>query len=253
MIEWDAKALQLAITPFIPVELQRRRFQAMPVFTALARRAFKRTATNALQMVQPWYRWSGISSYLDCVAYADRAAHEIPTGSALNLDHATPGRFYSAGIVFFAQAMVDNIAEWLSDALHLPVEGSERNFLKKRFRRELPKRLPGAETVLVAYEDFVKDLDSRRQAWIHNLAGGAFPVADESPFEHPGTDRRRLAVMIDPAITVGSENYQNRVEQCIRKHGHYWYHLPDFTAGIFTGSSKFYLDWLRAALDGIPD
>jgi hypothetical protein len=45
-----------------------------------------------VKQVQPWCRWQGLSTYLDCVAYADRSAREIPNGTALGLEHITSGR-----------------------------------------------------------------------------------------------------------------------------------------------------------------
>src|SRR5262245_33557598 len=129
----DAEKLRLMVSYFVPVELQRRMFQTMSIFSELAGRGFKDTM-NGAQQVQPWTMWRGISTYLDCVAFADRSANEFPVGKDLNLVHVTPGQFYSAGTIFFTQAMIDSIADWLSEALPLPIKGGERNFRSPQFK-----------------------------------------------------------------------------------------------------------------------
>jgi hypothetical protein len=249
---WDEERLRLATSHFVPVELQRRGLQSEPIFSEVAQRAFH-PIPDGLQLVQPWYGWRGISTYQDCVAYADRAARELPTGRSLNLTHVTPGQFYSASIIFFAQALIDNIADWLSDAVPLQTRGGERNFRKGSFKRELKRRLPGADEVLVRQHLFVEEINARRQVWIHTLAGGALPVADGNPFDDPDTAEKRLGVPIDPGINPDEENYLRRVEACANANGgRYLYDLAEFTDKVFSGAKSFYSDWLRTALHGIP-
>src|SRR4051794_23684899 len=104
----DKDLKELRVAPLVPVELQRRGFMNLEIFKDLADRAFD-PIPGGVKQVQPWCRWQGLSQYLDCVAFADRAARELPAGSALDLTHITPGRFYSVGIVFFTQALIDNV------------------------------------------------------------------------------------------------------------------------------------------------
>jgi len=237
---------------FVPVELQRRGFQHKPIFAELAGRGFALVNAGAV-LVQPWCRWHGISTYLDCVAYADRSARSLPQGKDLNLTHVTPGRFYSAAIVFFAQAMLDNIAVWLCDALPLSVKGGDRHFLSSQFTRELKKKQGSSHALLEKHKAFVKEVNTYRQVWIHTLAGGAMPITDTNPFINPGTDDKFLRVPIDPAIQIGDENYQERIGQCAaRNGGRYLYEISEFTGRIFESASTFYLDWLRFALDVCP-
>jgi hypothetical protein len=251
MLSSDQHRLRLTVSYFVPVELQRRQFQTMPIFAELAGRGLKPTPDGA-QQVQPWCRWRGISTYLDCVAFADRSANGLPRGKDLNLEHVTPGQFYSAGTIFFAQALIDNIADWLSDALPLPIRGGERNFCSKQFRRDLKKRFPSAPALLEAKHEFIEEVNGYRQVWIHTLAGGAMPIADGDPFAGSDSANKSLGVPIDPAINIDEESYAKRVEQCAMKNnGRYLYELGVFTSRIFDGGSKFYLDWLRFALDNV--
>ena len=247
----DAKELRLMVSYFVPTELQRRNFHANTIFAELARRGFKPTPEGG-QQVQPWTKWRGISTYLDCVAFADRSGNRIPVGKDLNLEHVTPGQFYSAGIIFFTQAMIDGIADWLSNSLPLPIKGGERNFRSTQFKRELKKRFPISVGALAAHHSFVEEVNQYRQVWIHTLAGGAIPVADDNPFLHPERAGKFLGVPIDPAISPDEESYAKRVrESALKNGGRYLYRLDEFTRRIFDGASQFYLDWLRFSLDHI--
>jgi len=247
----DAERLRLMVSYFVPVELQRRNFHATSIFAELAGRGFKATPDGG-QQVQPWTKWRGISTYLDCVAFADRSANGFPVGKDLNVEHVTPGQFYSAGAIFFAQAMIDGIADWLSEALPLPIKGGERNFRSTQFKRELKKRFQMSIGVLAAHHGFVEEVNQYRQVWIHTLAGGAIPVADDNPFLNPESAGKFLGVPIDPAISPDEESYTKRVRECtLNNGGRYLYRLEEFTRRIFDGASQFYVDWLRFALDHI--
>ena len=247
----DDEGRRLRIAHFVPVELQRLGFQHNAIFSELADRGLK-PITDGARQVQPWCRWRGTSTYLDCVAFADRSAKAIPTGKDLNLEHVTPGQFYSASVIFFGQALLDNIAVWLCEALPLSVRGGERHFLSTQFKRELKKREPSSAGIIAAHEPFVKEVNTYRQVWIHSLAGGAMPISDISPFENPETANKYLGVPIEPAINFDQKNYLKRIEQCAMRHaGHYLYRIGDFTGRIFNAASVFYLDWLRFALDHI--
>jgi hypothetical protein len=247
----DEDLKKLRIAPFVPVELQHRGFMNLEIFMDLAERAFE-PVPEGVKQVQPWCRWQGLSQYLDCVAFADRAARELPTGSTLDLTHITPGRFYSVGIVFFAQALIDNVAVWLCDAVSLPVGGGDRHFLSSRFTRDLVRKLPPAHVELEKHRAFVAETNRYWQVWIHTISGGAIPTSDGNPFQHPETERRILGVPLDPAIQPDQENYRKRAEECARKNdGRYLDEIGNFTSHVFQATSDFYLGWLRLALDHI--
>jgi hypothetical protein len=221
------------------------------IFQELADRAWE-TASGGVKQIQPWCRWQGLSEYLDCVAFADRMATEIPTGRALDLTHVTPGRFYSVAIVFFAQALIDNLAVWLCDASSLPVSGGDRHFLSRRFKRELAKKWAHAAAVLTKHESFLEDTNKYRQVWIHTISGGAVPSADVNPFEYPDTEQKFLGVPIDPAVQPHLGDYSKRAEECARKNdGRYLYPIGDFTLRLFEATTALYMDWLRFSLDHI--
>lgn len=241
----------IAIGYFVPVELQRRQFHLEPVLTELVRRSFKPLADSEFQQVQPWCKWRAITTYLDCLAFADRAANGLPKGAQLSLEHVTPGQFYSAGAIFFAQAMIDNIAVWLCEAHDLQVSGGERNFLKKKFTWQLIGKHAQAEDLMATHSDFLEEVNRYRQVWIHTLAGGVIPIADGDPFSNPLV-AKFLGVPIDPAINIDETSYARRIEQCAtRNQGRYLYPLGEFTKRVFDGGKRFYLDWLRFSLDTI--
>jgi hypothetical protein len=148
--------------------------------------------------------------------------------------------------------MIDGIANWLSEALPLPIKGGERNFRSKQFKCELKQRFKVSAGVLAAHDTFVEEVNQYRQVWIHTLAGGAIPVADDDPFVNPISADKFLGVPIHPAINVDEESYTNRVRECaLNNGGRYLYRVDEFTRRIFDGASQFYLDWLRFALDHI--
>ena len=162
---------------FVPVELQERGFLKNPIFRELNRRAFVR-AHGGIRLAQPWIRWQGFSAYLDCIAYADRAARALPTGRGLTLSHVTPGRLYSVSSVFLAEALADNLAVWLCYALPLPVGGADRRFQAERFQEELVRKAPEARMLLERHAAFLDEIENYRQAWAHTMAGGALPFSD---------------------------------------------------------------------------
>jgi len=189
----DEQLNGLRIALFVPVELQRRGFLKRQIFLDLAARAFE-SVPQGVRQIQPWCRWQGLSQYLDCVAFADRSARELPGASALDLQHVTPGRFYSVSIIFFAQALIDNVAVWPCEAISLPVAGGARHFLSVPFRRELARKLPPAGAELAKHDTFLEEINKYRQVWIHTISGGAIPTSDVSPFEYPENARKFLGV-----------------------------------------------------------
>ena len=140
--------------------------------------------------------------------------------------------FYAAGEIFFAQAMIDNIASWLCEALPMAVAGGEWNFGKVAFVRQLEER-PGAAELLRTHKNFVKEVNRYRQVWIHTLAGGAIPLVDDDPFLNPEGANRHLGVPIDPAINVDEPGYRKRVEECAEQNeGRYCYAIDEFTPSV---------------------
>jgi hypothetical protein len=99
---------------------------------------------------------------------------------------------------------------------------------------------------------FIKEVNRYRQVWIHTLAGGAIPIVDDDPFLKPQSANKFLGVPIDPAINPDEESYTDRAKQCATKNnGRYVYILSEFTNRILDGATRFYLGWLRFALDTI--
>jgi hypothetical protein len=168
----------------------------------------------------------------------------------LSLGHVTPGRFYSVSIVFLTQALFDNVAVWLCDAMSLPVAGGKRKFRSDQFKRELKRKQPVAAEGLAQHDDFVEAINKYRQVWIHQISGGAIPTADCSPFVNPESARKFLGVPRDPAIQPHQDSYKKRVEECAKQNdGEYLQEIGGFTGWVFEEAVVFYLSWLRFALD----
>lgn len=229
---------------FVPVELQERGFLKNPIFRELNRRAYVR-AHGGIRLAQPWIRWQGFSAYLDCIAYADRAARALPTGRGLTLSHVTPGRLYSVSSVFLAQALADNLAVWLCHALPLPVGGEDRRFHSRRFQEELIRKAPGAGALLERHAGFLAEIESYRQAWAHTMAGGALPFSDLGERESPDPTSMMLGVPADPSLELPGEEPEGVGVSSER------YPLGEFTARVFDGAAGFFLTWLRFALDHV--
>lgn len=226
---------------FVPVELQERGFLKNPIFRELNKRAFVR-AHGGIRLAQPWIRWQGFSAYLDCIAYADRAARELPTGRGLNLSHVTPGRLYSVSSVFLAQALADNLAVWLCYALPLPVGGVDRRFQAKRFQDELVRKVPAARALLERHAAFLQEIEQYRQAWAHTMAGGALPFSDLGASADVDEPSMMLGVPADLSWETGGEGLGV---------GPAPFPLGEFTARVFEGAAGFFLTWLRFALDHV--
>jgi hypothetical protein len=247
----DENLDKLRIALFVPPELQRRGFQNRQIFSDLAACAFE-PLPRGLKQIQPWCRWQGLSQYLDCVAFADRSAKEIPTDSALSLEHVTQGRFYSVSIVFFTQALFDNVAVWLCGAMALPISGGDRHFLASPFTEALTRKRAVAAEELSKHDAFVKYVNKYRQVWVHTISGGAIAISDRNPFQYPDSARKFLGVPRDPAIQPDQDSYMKRVEKCAKQNnGEYLNEIGDFTGRVFEGAAAFYLGWLRFALDHV--
>jgi hypothetical protein len=168
----------IAVALIVPVELQRRGFQNQQIFKDLANRSFETKGPSTIQQIQPWCRWQGLSQYLDCLAFADRSAKELPTGNSLSIVHVTPGRFYSVSLIFITQALIDNIAVWLCDAMKLSVKGGARNFFSSSFKEQIIGKYPTATAEFAKHEAFIKEINNYRQIWIHTISGGAIPFSN---------------------------------------------------------------------------
>jgi len=150
------------------------------------------------------------------------------------------------------QALIDNVAVWLCDAMPLSVSGGERHFLSVPFMRELRRKQPTADEEFGKHRGFIEEVNQYRQVWIHTISGGAIPTSDIDPFANPETAQRFLGVPLDPAIQPDQENYRKRVEQCAKRNdGRYLYRIENFTSRTFEGASAFYLGWLRFAQDHV--
>lgn len=208
----------------------------------------------------PWHDWRGIFEYLECVEFArNQLAHlasQVPSS-----DVGFQARYHSVNLVFFAQAMLDNMAMWLCDKL--PIAGlamGNRAFhkgyaAKPAFRPELTAALPGFEAVFVQYEQFVVDLEKYRRAWIHRLAGGASMFSDLVPSDPAA--KITIEVPLNPEIALRAgrdgQEYLELVDATRAANGGRWLQpIDEFGDRFADAARQFTLDSLDVVTAGNP-
>jgi hypothetical protein len=98
---------------------------------------------------------------------------------------ALAGRYNAASLVFFGQAALDNVANWLNRRLSLKLKGSRCQLHKKEFQNALLEATVnslnshGIVEVVQRHRKFLADLERYRQIWIHSLSGGANVYGDK--------------------------------------------------------------------------
>jgi len=224
------------------------RYNQRPEVSAVAQLALRRTGPDRVQIQQPWIHWRGLFEYLACVEMARENLRALPRNADLEITHGTAAKYHSVALVFMAQALMDNLAVWLTSFLGLPIKGGDRQLFSVQFRRQLNKKAPEASEMLKRHDAYLREVNKYRQIWIHTLSGGAVLWSDTSPFTDPAA-RKQVAVPIDPSINVLSESYRNRVKKCAERHGRYLYPICEFADRMADGANATVLDVLRFSLE----
>jgi hypothetical protein len=230
----------------VPTNLQDLGYLKMPRFQELARRAFERLDFSSVRFREPWIHWSGLGEYLGCVHMARENLKALPTGSDITYVHKIPAKYHSVSLVFFAQALLDNMAVWLTLFLGLPIKGGERQLLSTRFAKELRKMAPAAQQIVEQHRDFIEELDSYRQVWIHTFPGGAVLWGEEGAMPDASS---AIGVPVDPALNPFGKSYQKRLQKCVDSHGRNLYSVSQFADRITEGVTQIFMEVLDFALD----
>lgn len=234
----------------VPVYLQELGYPARHQGTLkeLGARAIQ-TYNNGLKVVEPWAAWRGLAGYLASVEFARHSVQSLPLGEGLTLQHETKACYHIAAVVFFAQALADNLATWLAKNIPLPISGGDCNFLKKPFRKEFTRHLRGPGTdFLDVHDKYLKEVEKYRQIWIHQHAGGGVLLASEDPWLP--NSQKMIGVPIDPAFAFDAPRGLERAEKIAAANGgRYLYGAVEFADRITDGAAKLFFSTLQMALD----
>lgn len=234
---------------FVPPYLQSLGYADLPELQELSSRAITETADKVLH--NPiWSPWRGVLDYVCCVEYSRQMLKALPTGQALGSVNVVPARYYSASLVFFAQASLDNTAVWSAKRLNLSVKGSDCAFHKKTFSAALAALVPTVAAVVARHEPFISKLQSYRQEWIHRLSGGASVYSDKPPSDP--TAIIQIMVPINPAINRHDQDGQAYVKAVARTRtnnsGRWLYPITEFADVFADGLKAILVEFLAATL-----
>lgn len=198
--------------------------------------------------IEPWYSWRNIFEYLSCVEFARHELLALPTGRELGSNHLVPARYHSANLIFFAQAVLDNIVGWLCSYKEIDIHKSQKVFHKQLFKNKLCVEIPSFQHFFDEYEQLIKDIELYRSEWIHRMVGGAEIYSTKNPQELEA--EMSIMVPIDPTVKkLTGEEYIKRIEELTDEHGTWLYSLEEFTEGFSKGTKFFVLDCLEYILN----
>jgi len=208
---------------------------------------------DSIGIRQEWAAWRGILEYVACVEYARRLLNEAVRSKITVGVVALTARYNAASLVFFGQASLDNIANWLNRRLSLKLKASHCQLHKNGFRNALLQTAINARSIaetIQRHQKFLADLQRYRQIWIHSLSGGADAFSNKSPADG-GVGF--FAVPLDPTISgfqeIGMDEYARRVQRCRDANSGEWLEpLENFAHRFAEGVKAVCLDVLTASL-----
>jgi hypothetical protein len=236
---------------FVPPYLNVLEYQHIDCIAELGKRGA--VLGDSIGIRQKWAAWRGILEYVACVEYGRCLLHEVVKSKMTGGIVALAARYNAASLVFFGQAALDDVANWLSRRLSLKVKGSHCQLHKKGFQDALIEGTIKGRTIVDAvrrHQKFLTDLARYRQIWIHSLSGGANVYGDKSPAEG---GIGFFAVPLDPAISAFPEvdmgEYARRIQVCRDANSGEWLEPLENFANRFTdGVKAVCLDMLTASL-----
>jgi hypothetical protein len=236
---------------FVPPYLNLLGYQNIDCVAELGKRGT--VLGDIIGIRRKWAAWRGVFEYVACVEYARHLLHDAVQSRSTGGLVALAGRYNAASLVFFGQAALDNVANWLNRRLSLKLKGSHCQLRRRRFQDALLNTIPAGRSVVEAvqrHQKFLADLERCRQIWIHSLAGGANAYVDKSPAEG-GTGF--FAVPLDPSIgafpEVDAGEYARKVQSCRDANSGEWLEpLENFADRFADGVKAACLDLLTASL-----
>jgi hypothetical protein len=203
---------------------------------------------DTLVVNSEWKAWRGILDYLACVEHARAELHRLPKGLALGSKDVVPAQYHAASMVFFAQAALDNLAEWLRERMNSSLAHRDCVFHRERFREALAAYDPQLGALVVTRLPYIESLERYRHTWIHRISGGAQMYCDRNPGA-PGAVPE-LCVPIDPRVFLGdAAAYASRVNAvCQANDGVWLYPVGTFADQTANGCRDFLISVLERGL-----
>jgi hypothetical protein len=176
-----------------------------------------------------------------CVEFGRGELHSLPTGAALGSQHVVPAQYHSAALVFAAQALLDNIAEWLRERLTLAITHPQTAFHKPGFRAAIAAADGALGAIIDNHGPFIDRLERFRHAWIHRISGGARLYSDSDWPQNPSS--LRIAVPIDPKIgTARGQEELEAIDACkLANAGRWLYDIGEFADRFADGTKGLVL------------
>lgn len=235
---------------FVASYLYEKGYQDIECVSELGKRGA--VLTDFIGVRQKWASWRGIFEYLACVEYARHLLHEIVQSRMTGGVAPLAGKYNAASLVFFGQAALDNIANWLARRFSLKLKGSHCQLHKKHFQDVLLNAAANNRSiveVLQRHGEFLADVEHYRQIWIHSVSGGANVYSDKSPAEG---GIGFFAVPLAPSIPfpeIDMSEYARRVQECRAAHSGEWLQpLESFADRFADGVKAVCLEVLTASL-----
>ncbi|MBT2603720.1 hypothetical protein J7E55_11905 [Bacillus sp. ISL-53] len=229
----------MILTPYLS-ELGYEEFDSVQVLNSIS----WRETPDEILFIRPWDYWREIFEYLGCVEFAKSELLKLNSEYNLGLVHDAAFRYHSASLIFFSQAVLDNIAGWLCSYKNITIHKSKIVFHKELFKNKLCEEIPSFQPFFKKYESLINDISNYRNEWIHRMIGGADIYTDKRPDDPEA--KFEVMIPIDPTVKkLKGEDYIKRVEELNLEYGNWLYTLDEFTLKFGDGTKRFVLDCLE--------
>jgi hypothetical protein len=117
---------------------------------------------------QNWASWRDIFEYLACVEFARRALHQLVQSKMTGGTGPLAAIYQAASLVFFGQAALDNIANWLARRFHWISRTVIANYTRKFSKTLYEERLSTMASLSRFYSATLNFLDSLERVAPHS-------------------------------------------------------------------------------------
>lgn len=199
---------------FIPPYLEQLGYGSIPCVIELSQKAVNEKETQ-IEFNPFWSDWRGILEYMCCIEFAYNSISQLPKDRQIGSIDVVPARYHSASMVFYSEAILDNISYWLKNEFNLRTIRQKCSFHRVEFQVELTSKNEKFKLIFDEHNNYLTLLNNYRNEWLHRLAGGAFLASDKSPSE--SNVHMQIVVPIDPETNIfnsDSKDYIRRIEEC---------------------------------------
>lgn len=239
---------------FIPPYLQQLGYGSISCMIELGKKAISVKETH-IETNPFWEEWRGIFEYICCVEYAYNAIFQLPKGIAIGSIDVVPSKYHSASMVFYSEAILDNISFWLKNKFNLQIQRTNCSLHKVEFQEQLISKNEKFNIIFDEHKSYLTLLNKYRNEWVHRLAGGAFVSSDKPPSDPHANIQ--IVVPIDPKVNIfntNSKEYLRRIEECkLNNNGKWLYTIDEFANIIRDGVKQLTIDILEVTLEIFKD